>query len=164
MYIFKKQNYFDFVSNFPTYWIFPCKLFTKLNKDVNKTWNITRTETGEKTKRLENLTWIQKIIKSLQFDFSITFITFNWIFINVIYTISVSKKKNCKHRKHFIWKKMVKIWWNSCSKYLFSTIWSFILFNQSITYLVLGVNKLKGNKSKQQIYDMNSKNDTCKMY
>jgi hypothetical protein len=41
---------------------------------------------------------------------------------------------------------------------------SFILFNQSITYLVLGVNKLKGNKSKQQIFDMNSKNDTCIMY
>ena len=55
-------------------------------------------------------------------------------------------------------------WLNSCSKYFFSTIWSFILFNQSITYLVLGVNKLKGNKSKQQIFDMNSKNDTCIMY
>ena len=63
MYIFKKQNYFDFVSNFPTYWVFPCKLFTKLKKDFNKTQNITRTVTGEKIKRLENLTWIQKLIK-----------------------------------------------------------------------------------------------------
>ena len=85
-------------------------------------------------------------------------------FSSMSFTQSLFQKKNCKRQKHFIWKKMVKIWWNSCSKYFFSTIWSFILFNQSITYLVLGVNKLKGNKSKQQIFDMNSKNDTCIMY
>ena len=83
-----------------------------------------------------------------------------------IHNLSFKKKKRkkSKHRKLFIWKKMVKTWWNSCSKYFFSTIWSFILFNQSITYLLLGVNKLKGNKSKHKIFDMNSKNDTCKMY
>ena len=106
------------------------------------------------------MTWIQKIIRI----FSIWFFWSHSIeFSSILFTQSLFQKK-CKHWKHFIWKKMVETWWNSCSKYFFSTIWSFILFNQNITYLVLGVNKLKGNKSKQQIFDMNSKNDTSKMY
>ena len=110
------------------------------------------------------MTWIQKIIKifSIWFFDHIHHIQLNFHQCH-LHNLCF-KKKNCKRRKHFIWKKMVIIWWNSCSKYFFSTIWSFILFNQSITYLVLGVNKLKGNKSKQQIFDMNSKNDTCIMY
>ena len=110
------------------------------------------------------MTWIQKISKifSVWFFDHIHHIQLNFHQCH-LHNLCF-KKKNSKRQKHFIWKKMIKIWWNSCSKYFFSTIWSFILFNQSITYLVLGVNKLKGNKSKQQIFDMNSKNDTCIMY